>query len=171
VRPSSFKERNHEPTNALSILAITVTMPSVAFAKGQESVDERHAEETLAIGSVALKTSQLAQTKAQDKWVKKFANYEVAEQTTIAEILKSMGAAPPKADKAEAMVDKLEKSSKFDADYITGQLDGHQELLKVQDEYISSGKNMANVNLAKLARAQIKEHIDLLQTIQQSLKS
>jgi putative membrane protein len=59
----------------------------------------------------------------------------------------------------------------FDHDYVADQLDGHKELLKIQESYIASGRNRDQVNIAKLARGQIMEHIDLLQTIQKELKT
>jgi putative membrane protein len=159
----------------VTILAASSVAPALVktgTARAREGSSEaEHAERTLAVGAIALETSKLAQSMAKDDWVKRFANYEVAEQTTIAEILASMGAKPPKDQKASEMVEKLKKSSSFDADYVSGQLDGHQELLKIQDDYISAGKKLPGVDVAKLARAQIKEHIDLLQTIQKNLKS
>jgi putative membrane protein len=128
----------------------------------------------LALGSIALQTSKIAEQKAQNAWVKKFANYEVAEQTTVAEVFKVAGATPGKSnEKDAAMVSKLEQASgaAFDIEYLTGQIEGHEKLLKIQEEYIASGKDMDHVGMTKLARGQIKEHIDLLQTIQKELKA
>jgi hypothetical protein len=45
--------------------------------------------------AIARQISKIAQDKAQNAWVKKFAGYEVAEQTTVSEVLKTAGAAPP----------------------------------------------------------------------------
>jgi putative membrane protein len=171
--------RNEEPNmnrrNAIALISVAAAMPSLAFAKDMEDADKDHAAQTLAVGTVALETSRLAQQKAKNAWVKKFAQYEVAEQTIIAEILKSMGAAPARmSDKQEAMIAKAKDAkagAAFDAGYIADQIEGHNELLKIQETYISKGKNEANVNLAKLARSQIKEHIDLLQTIQKQVKA
>jgi putative membrane protein len=100
-----------------------------------------------------------------------FANYEVAEQTTIADVLKSLGVKPEKSEKAAEAIEKLKNTSNFDADYLAAQLEGHQQLLKIQEDYIQSGKDPAHVGLAKLARNQIKEHLDLIQTIQNTLKA
>jgi hypothetical protein len=56
-------------------------------------------------------------------------------------------------------------------DFLANQLEGHKELLKIQETYIDKGKDEAAVNLSKLARAQIKEHVDLIETIRKDLKS
>lgn len=103
--------------------------------------------------------------------MKRFANFEVAEQTTVADVLGSLGMKVERSEQAADVVDQLKKSSNFDADYLAAQLDGHQQLLKVQEEYVQVGKDPAHVGLAKLARNQIKEHIDLIQTIQKTLKA
>lgn len=160
--------------SALTIFLVSAVVPRVVFAaKGEVTKEEEHGKQTLAVGTVGLKTSELVESMAKDDWVKRFAKYEIAEQTTIAEILKSMGVSPEKSEEANEMVEKLKKSKNFDADYLTAQLDGHQKLLKIQEDYISSGgeKKRAGLDVAKLARAQIKEHIDLLQTIQKTLKT
>src|SRR5271155_2349010 len=91
--------RNNEMDrrNALALLAIAIAAPTVVHAKeSMGEAEKTHAMQTLAVGTVALETARIAEDKAQNAWVKKFAKYEVAEQTTIGEILKSMGATPAK---------------------------------------------------------------------------
>jgi predicted outer membrane protein len=159
---------------AAAALAVTTLIPSLAFAaKNMGAAEKKHAERTLAAGAIALQTSKVAQQKAQNAWVKKFAGYEVAEQTTIAEVLKAAGASPSKPDESDtAAASKVEQASgaAFDIEYLTAQISGHEKLLQIQEEYIGSGKDAAHIAIAKLARGQIKEHIDLLQTIQKDLK-
>jgi putative membrane protein len=161
--------------NILTILALAISAPSIALAKGMADAEMEHASQTLAVGTVALETSRFAQQKAEQAWVKKFAQYEVAEQTTIGEILKSMGAMAPKmTDKQLATIAKAKDAKAgpaFDKDYVTDQIEGHNDLLKIQETYISKGKDQTALDIAKLARAQIKEHIDLLQTIQKDMKA
>lgn len=161
--------------NAVALLAMSFAAPSVAFAATMGEAEKEHAEQTLAVGSVALETSKAAQSKVTGAWVKKFTAYEIAEQTTIAEILKSMGAVPPKmTDKQVAIIAKAKDGkagADFDRSYVADQIDGHNQLLKIQDTYIGKGKDAGAIGLAKLARAQIKEHIDLLETIQKEMKA
>lgn len=161
--------------SAVALLAMSIAAPSVAFAATMGEAEKEHAQQTLAVGSVALETSKAAQSKVTGAWVKKFATYEIAEQTTISEILKSMGANPPKmTDKQMAMIAKAKEGkagADFDRSYIADQIEGHKELLKIQDTYIGKGKDAGAIGLAKLARSQIKEHIDMLETIQKDMKS
>ncbi len=157
--------------HALSIIALSTAAPAFALAApAAGSAEADHAAKTLAVGALSLQASKLAQSTAKDSWVKRFADYEVAEQTLIAEILKSMGAAPGMVEKMSEF-EKLKGASNFDAEYLAMQLAGHNDLLKIQEDYIGKGKDAAHVNMAKLARGQIKEHLDLLQTIRKNVKA
>jgi putative membrane protein len=162
--------------NLIALLAVVSAAPAIAYSKeGLGEAEKEHAMQTLAIGTVALNTAKVAEDKAENAWVKRFAKYEVAEQTAIAEIFISMGIEPPKlTDKQSNIIEKIKAAkagASFDEEFLAGQLDGHKELLKVQSTYIDKGKDEAAINLSKLASAQIKEHIDLIETIQKQLKS
>ena len=154
--------------------AMTFGVPTAAFAQAMASesmgdAERRHAMDTLRVGGLALQSSQVAQRKASGAAVKKFAGFEVDEQTTIAQIIKeSTGMAPPPPDaKAKAVMDKLNAASgrAFDTAYITAQTDGHNELLQIQERYLASGRVPAMRHVAMLARGQIKEHLAHLATL------
>jgi len=147
--------------------------------------DMQHMQQTMQLGMVALETSRIAQQKAQNADLKQFANFEVQEQTTISEVLHSMmdpsataatsappGAMPVPAD-AREMVQKLQNAqagAEFDRQYLQGQVEGHRKLLQVQEQYLSANpQNREHMNVAKLARTQIREHIALLETLQQKM--
>jgi putative membrane protein len=148
-----------------------------------------HVERTMKLGATALATSRVALEKAENARVKMFAQFEVAEQETIADILKSMQQQDPATtgsvkkpsdqevraqldDKGRRMVEMLEKAQRgtaFDREYLQGQLTGHRELLEAQEDYLRSGRNREHVAVAKLARGQIKEHIALLDMMQNDI--
>ncbi|WP_187144435.1 hypothetical protein [Microvirga massiliensis] len=51
-----------------------------------------------------------------------------------------------------------------------GQIEGHRELLQIQERYLASNpQNREHMNVAKLARGMIKEHIALLDDIQKKM--
>ena len=52
--------------------------------------DMQHTQQTMQLGMVALETSRIAQQKAQNADLKRFATFEVQEQTTLSEVLRSM---------------------------------------------------------------------------------
>ena len=142
----------------------------------------RHVQQTMMLGSTALEASRIAKEKAQNADVKQFAEFEIAEQETIGEILRGMpmqgttAAAPPPAPqtdaKAREMIQKLQSTRSgrsFDREYVEGQIDGHRQLLAVQEDYLKVGRNREHVGIAKLARGQIKEHLALLEDIQKEI--
>lgn len=162
--------------------------PSPGAADQPGPADTKYIQDTMRVGSASLATSRIAAQKAQNASVKQFATFEVAEQETMAEVLKSMEGATitsgqGKATNAEAqdqmdakgkeMLQKLQAAKagpEFDAEYLRGQKEGHQELLKIQETYIGSGRLREAVNVSKLARGQIKEHLTLIDTISTAMK-
>jgi putative membrane protein len=142
------------------------------------------------LGIVALETSRIAQQKAQNADLKRFATFEVQEQTTLSEVLHSMmepaatsatGAASATSAPAmqmdaqsREMIQRLQNTQAgeaFDRQYLQGQMEGHSGLLQVQTQYLQSNpQNREHVNVAKMARGMITEHITLLEEIQTKMK-
>jgi len=166
--------------------AIPALLTAPAFAQTPTAPGEhekKHAADTKMVGSLSLATSRVAEEKASDAMVKAFAKWEVAEQETIADILKSMegtgkaeGALkPPTTAQVEAMLDAEGKASleklkglsgaDFDKVYVTAQLDGHKKLLTIQEDYLKAGQNREHLSVTKLARGQITEHIEHLEML------
>ena len=152
--------------------------------------DMQHVQQTMQLGMVALETSRIAQQKAQNADLKRFATFEVQEQTTLSEVLHSMmepaatsatGAASGTSAPAmqmdapsREMIQRLQNTQAgeaFDRQYLQGQMEGHSGLLQVQTQYLQSNpQNREHVNVAKLARGVITEHIALLEEIQTKMK-
>lgn len=119
--------------------------------------------------------------------VKVFAKWEVAEQETIADILKLHGDGRKGGGSAEAAVgrrsgkmldrdgkaslDSLKAASgaEFDKAFVTAQLDGHKKLLTIQEDYLKIGQDREHLSLTKRARGQIKEYIDHLDMLKSKL--
>lgn len=134
--------------------------------------EQRYAMDTLAIGSVALRSSQMAQGRARAPRVAEFANFEITEQTTVAQIMAEMGLTPPPpAPMDQRMLDRLSaaRGPDFEREYVMGQMDGHRRLLAIQERYIAEGRDPHARHLAMLSRATIREHMQLLQDIQQRM--
>ncbi|MGF9764998.1 DUF4142 domain-containing protein [Microvirga sp. 0TCS3.31] len=152
--------------------------------------DMQHMQQTMQLGMVALETSRIAQQKAQNADLKRFATFEVQEQTTLSEVLHSMmeptatsatGAASGTSAPAtqidaqnREMTQRLQNTQPgeaFDRQYLQGQMEGHSALLQVQTQYLQSNpQNREHVNVAKMARGMITEHIALLEEIQTKMK-
>jgi putative membrane protein len=161
--------------------------------------DLQHVEQTLRLGLVALETSRVGQQKAQNADLKRFAGFEIDEQTTLAEVLTSMrepsttastGAAPNATGAGQPpltapapgvamdaqgreMVQKLQSAQAgpaFDREYLAGQVQGHQALLQTQERFLQTKpQNREHMSVALLAQARIREHLSLLQEIQSKL--
>ena len=152
--------------------------------------DMQHMQQTMQLGMVALETSRIAQQKAQNADLKRFATFEVQEQTTLSEVLHSMmepaatsatgaasGTSAPAMQmdaQSREMIQRLQNTQPgeaFDRQYLQGQMEGHSALLQVQTQYLQSNpQNREHVNVAKLARGVITEHIALLEEIQTKMK-
>lgn len=149
---------------------------------------EKHMKDTMEVGSLSLALSRIAEPKVKHAMLKQFAGFEIAEQDTIADILKGMmmpGATPTGTvtppTEAELMgnLDAAGKASvekmramkagpEFDKAYIKAQVDGHKKLLEIQEAYLAKPDNVDETNVAKLARGMIKEHLSLLADIEKA---
>lgn len=128
----------------------------------------RHKAATLQLGTLAKETSTLALQKASHPRVKEFAGFEVAEQTTIGQVLTDLQNPPPAplTQLQEDMLKRLQSASasSFDRDYIQAQIQTHEELLQVQQNFLSQAGRMTSdgVHVAMLARTVIQMHITML---------
>jgi predicted outer membrane protein len=155
--------------------------------------DREYVRQSLAASSLSLAISRLAAQKAQVDDLKEFAQLEESEQETLADILTSLSPQNAKLNdgtirrpgdaEVEQKLDQrgrqvLEKlraeaaGTEFDRDYMGALATGHLELLRIQDTYLDSGQNNANlVNVAKLTRGIIKEHLRLLADLESELEA
>ena len=175
---------------AASSLAATAARPQAAEPTKTlpaSDFDAAYQSETLQTGMLSLETSKIAQQSATNPKVKQFANFEVAEQETVSDIIKSMttdtdgkakypaprggarsgnAAAPQTSPTTEtaASIKTLQglKGEQFEAEYVKMQVAGHQRLLAIQEEYLAKGKDPETIAVAKLTRGMIKEHLLLL---------
>jgi len=156
----------------------------------QSQAERQYIQQALALGTVSLQQSNFALSKAQNPRVKQFAEFEIGEQNLLADIMHSFtdpnatasttrgaqaaaSTAPELPAKDSQAMERLSKAgagASFDKDYVALQIQGHQELLKLQEDYLKQGSgNRETTNVAKLARNQIQEHLAMLQDIQKDL--
>ena len=157
-------------------------MPGMAMGPEETNYMQRTKE----LGSLSLLTSREAMHRGvQGPMVLQFVKFEIAEQETIGDILMgmqmpSMGAngtvVPPTDEQAmsalnpegRAMIMRMRalQGPEFERAYIMGQMDVHHRLLTVQEGYLSQGHMRGALNVAKLAKGMITEHLQLLSDIQ-----
>lgn len=190
------------------LAAVLVTAPALAQTSGSSpstspgasgtnrtsgqmgQAEMQHMQQTMQLGMVAMETSRIAMNKARNEDLKRFANFEVQEQTTLAEVLRSMmdpsataatgqsGASMQGSMQMDAgardMMQKLESQqsgAEFDRTYLQAQLQGHRDLLQVQERYLqTNSQNREHMNVAKMARGHIREHIAMLEEMQKTIR-
>jgi predicted outer membrane protein len=161
-----------------------------SMGQQQSQADRQYIQQMLALSTVSLQQSNFAHSKAQNPRVKQFANFEIAEQNLLTDIMRSFadpnatastteGAQqsaatapelPPSDAQAMERLSKAQAGAAFDRDYVALQIEGHQRLLKLQESQLQQASgNREMANLAKLARGQITEHLTLLQDMQKEL--
>ena len=133
-------------------------------------------KDTLQLGTLSLQTSQLALERARDPHVKEFAGFESAEQTTIAQVLTDEQKPKPPAltSSNAAILARLQQTQAgpdFDREFVTAQLQAHQELYRIQESFLNGAGTMSadSVHVAMLARTVIQMHLTMLQELQNVL--
>ena len=175
--------------------ALTGTTMGVAGAQagGSEEpalgdAERLHLKRTRAAGALSLALSRLAAKKGNDDDVKEFVQFEVSEQETLADILRTIELPGPVSGRVRAPSDAdlgalLDSKSKdalqhldgqkigspFDQEYIRLEIEGHKQLMDIQIDYLTTGRNIMSVAVAKFARANVKEHLTILSDIDAAL--
>ena len=152
-----------------SLLA-TPALVSSSLADSHSSTD--YTNKTLTISLFSLAISEMAVTKAANPQVHQFAELESEEQTAVSHVIESTGATPPPRPAAlEDIYKKLEAASGSDFDrlYISTEITGHEDLLKIQMP--ESGKKPVNVDVATatILVAFIHTHLAMLAEIRKQI--
>jgi putative membrane protein len=180
--------------SAAAVAATLIAVPATGAAQSQRSwsipaaargmdmgpAEQRYAMDTGMVGAVALQTSRIAQQRVNDPRLRSFTESEVMEQETLSRILMEHGQMsgrplpPPAPDPRMApMISDLERARpglQFDRTYLRGQIQGHEQLLRIQDDYLRSGRNTHLRHVAMLARGQIMDHLKTLREIHGTLR-
>jgi putative membrane protein len=127
---------------------------------------------------LSLATSQIAVQKATNKNAKEFAGFELGEAIAVTGVLKDLGTPVPAMDaKAKATLAKIKSTPagpEFDNIYIQTQLENHEFLRDLAQNYISKGKLAGAAenqgrHLATLSLAVFKEHVAITTRILKEL--
>ena len=153
----------------IAALAPAMLRSGAAFA----ATGDEYVKLTLEGGTFLLKTSEMAETKAQSPLLKEFAQLEIGEQKAVAAVLKSTGVEPPAGVDGEEKVamDKLMEleGEAFDKAYLEAQIAGHREALAIQQEMAAMTEITVLVTVAKLGEESIKSHLAMLDMISKQM--
>jgi putative membrane protein len=160
---------------------------------GDIGSDKEYVRQSLATSSLSLAASRIAAEKAQMEDLKEFAHLEAVEQETLADVLKSLSAQnanpndravrrPGNAEveqnldhRGREMLESMRAEPAgvdFDRAYLGILANGHLEMLRIQETYLDSARTNRGdfINVAKLVRAMVKEHLQLLTDIESDLE-
>lgn len=183
---------------ALAAVAVISSSPAQTPADktpaGETGLDQEYFRQSLSASSTALAVSRLAAAKAHMDDLREFAQLESAEQETLADVLRSLTAQNASLNdrrgrrqgdaELEQNLDQrgretLERlraeppGAGFDRAYLGALANGHLELLRIQETLLDSGRTSRGdvINVAKLARGMIKEHLQLLSDIESGMEA
>jgi predicted outer membrane protein len=133
-----------------------------------------HRDETLSLGAFSKETSQIALTRATHPLIRQFAGFELAEQTTVAQVITDQANPPlaPIDQRHQAMLQALQAAQgpAFDTAYVQGQLETHERLLNIQQAFLNGTQTDRDAeHIAMMARTVIQMHIVMLETIQKHM--
>ena len=155
---------------ALTGAAIPLMLrPKRAAAQTTTPLDATaYTDQTLNVGFFSNTISQLALTRSASVPLRSFAQSEILEQTAIARSLTDNLTPPPVPLSAvqQETVATLQSLSgpQFDNQYITAEIQGHQQLLSFQLGFLQEDDDPTNdlVHIALIASAFIETHLLLL---------
>jgi len=122
-----------------------------------------------------VESSKLALERSKDPGVRAFAQEMVRDHTMstnkLKETIKSahVDAAPPSSldDTHQKLLSQLQKSSDFDRDYMKIQMQGHENALKLLQDYSQGGDNDALKKAATQTIPMVKKHLAAAEKIAQ----
>jgi putative membrane protein len=157
------------PLFAQTIIARAVALPDM----GTEPLSlSQYKRMSLMVGSLSLQMSHVAADRTLNERIKQFAGFEVAEQTTLAQVLTDDTSptltplSPPLASSLQEL-QAISAGPNFDHAYVMGQIQGHQQFFTIQQRFLNSQNNNStdSVHVAMLTRTAIQAHLTMLQDI------
>lgn len=167
------------------ISVLTPNMQSFATFSDEDVPNAKNEREfrmgVIGPAELSLATSKIATEKASQKNAKEFAGFELTEAIAVTSVLKDLGTpVPPMDTKAKAVLEKIKNTpsgNEFDKIYIKAQLENHEFLRDLAQNYINKSKDKTTVaesqgrHLATLALATFKEHVAITQRILEELNT
>jgi putative membrane protein len=156
---------------------LLLAMPHLAGAQTAKLPTLDHSQykaETLTLGSLSRQASTLAAERTRNAKVKQFAQFEIAEQITMAQVLTDENSPKPVPldPTSAAVLTRLQGVSdkEFDRTYVQDALTVHDELLHAQQAFLNTQPSDDDYrHIAMLARTTIQMHQALLHDLQSML--
>jgi len=167
--------------SATAMLLESFTISDTAEFTGQPiaATEKEFRMGVIGPAELSLITSQIAVNKASNKNAKEFAGFELGEAIAVTGVLKDLNTPVPAMDaKASATLNKIKTAKlgvEFDKAYIQAQLENHEFLRDLAQDYLNKGKGKPGAaenqgrHLATLSLAVFKEHVAITSRILKEL--
>ncbi|WP_460972349.1 DUF4142 domain-containing protein [Spirosoma migulaei] len=159
----------------LTSLFTPISAEASALTDTPQAVTEKEFRQgVIGPAELSLATSQIAVSKATNKYAKEFAGFELEEAKAVTSVLKDLGTPVPAMNaKAQATLTKIKTTTgaAFDKTYIQAQLENHEFLRDLAQNYLKNSMGKTSPaesqtrHLATLALAVFKEHVALTKQI------
>ena len=162
------------PLMAALLTSLTAEAATPAPDSPTAATEKEFRQGVIGPAELSLATSQIAVSKATNKYAKEFAGFELEEAKAVTSVLKDLGTpVPPMNAKAQATLAKIKTSTgaTFDKAYIQAQLENHEFLRDLAQNYLKNSMGKTSPaesqtrHLATLALATFKEHVALTKQI------
>jgi predicted outer membrane protein len=163
----------HRRTTLIAPIAMlgTAALLKTQAAHATTMSSGSYTTQVLQYGTLSKETSRIARANTSTHNLFEFATGEILEQTAIAQSLTGMASPKPAKLSAAQQADlaKVQDATPadFDQTYLTVQIQGHEALLQLQEEFLGSnpvyGADL--VHIALIATAFIKNHLYILRNL------
>lgn len=162
------------PLMASLLTSLTVEAATPVDDSPTAATEKEFRQGVIGPAELSLVTSQIAVSKATNKYAKEFAGFELEEAKAVTSVLKDLGTPVPAMNaKAQATLTKIKTTTgaAFDKAYIQAQLENHEFLRDLAQNYLKNSMGKTSPaesqtrHLATLALAVFKEHVTLTRQI------
>jgi len=160
-----------------TLSAILFALPILAFAAEQQNPDHDFFTQAAEGGIAEVELGKLAQQRATNPAVQKFAAMMVKDHSAANDKLENLAAekAVPlptdlsTAQKSSKKTLEMQSAADFDAAYIKNQVDAHEDTVALLKKEIASGKDADAKALAATMLPIVQGHLEQVQQLQNSI--
>jgi putative membrane protein len=185
-RFSELKDNKMLGRRSLLVGLATVVFLPAAEAQEASAIDNDLVRQTRAISALSLLASREGIARLNIPRIKAFANSETVEQETTWAVLRFLAdgtsennSAPPSNSEleqylvplAQQMLQTLRKTdgTGFAREYFLLEVNVHQQLLRIQEDYLRVGTNKNYISICRLLDVLVREHLIYLDDIKNNV--
>jgi putative membrane protein len=167
-------------------LGTIIFLPPAVAQENASAIDSDLVRQTRAISALSLLASREGIARLTIPRIKAFANSETVEQETTWAVLRSLPDGSPEDNSASPSNSELEQhlvplaqqllqnlrktdGTGFAREYFLLEVNVHQELLRIQEDYLRVGTNKHYLSISRLLDVLVREHLIYLDDIKNNV--